>query len=130
VVTIEEIEGDRWPEPDGDLSFLVTRCLALRRKPLAESTVEDLRIMLGQQIGVPTLLPLAVDVLVRDPLAEGDFYPGDLLASVLRLPDSAWSNLRLERQRLADVLASLPSRGSDIGDEVRNLIDGFLQEPT
>lgn len=130
MVTIEEIEGDRWPEPKGDLTFLVTRCLALRRKPLAEFTVEDLRIMLGQQIAVPTLLPLAVEVLVRDPFAEGDFYPGDLLAAVLRLSASAWSGLRLERQRLAGVLANLLSSGPDVDGEVRNLIDAFLNEPT
>jgi CDI immunity proteins len=74
---------------------------------LAEFTVEDLRIMLGQQIGVPALLPLAVQVLLRDSLAEGDDYPGDLLSNVLRLPDSAWSSLRAERKRLASVLADL-----------------------
>ena len=60
--------------------------------------------MLGQEIGVPILLPLAVAVLLREPLAEGDLYPGDLLGSVLRLPDSAWSNLHVQRQRLAGVL--------------------------
>jgi hypothetical protein len=74
---------------------------------LAEFTVEDLRIMLGQEIGVPVLLPRAVRVLLSDPLAEGDYYPGDLLRNVLRLPDSAWSNLRVERQRLAAVVAEL-----------------------
>ncbi|QGN50719.1 hypothetical protein GKC29_11465 [Micromonospora sp. WMMC415] len=63
--------------------------------------------MLGQEIGVPALLPRAVQVLLRDPLAEGDYYAGDLLSNVLRLPDSAWSNLRAERKRLASVLAEL-----------------------
>ncbi|ADL45323.1 hypothetical protein Micau_1770 [Micromonospora aurantiaca ATCC 27029] len=63
--------------------------------------------MLGQEIGVPALLPLAVQVLLRDPMTEGDYYPGDLLSTVLRLPDSAWLNLRGERKRLASVLAKL-----------------------
>ncbi len=63
--------------------------------------------MLGQEIGVPILLPRAVKVLLREPLAQGDFYPGDLLASVVRLPESAWSNLHVERQRLAGVLTDL-----------------------
>ncbi|MFE9204360.1 contact-dependent growth inhibition system immunity protein [Micromonospora sp. NPDC007230] len=107
MTTIEELERDVWPDPGPDDTFLVRRCLELRRKPLAEFTVEDLRIMLGQQIGVPALLPLAVRVLLRDPLAEGDYYPGDLLSNVLRLPDSAWSTLRPERQQLASVLAEL-----------------------
>ncbi|MEH0984684.1 contact-dependent growth inhibition system immunity protein [Micromonospora sp. CPCC 205556] len=107
MTTIEQLEREVWPDPGPDATFLVSRCAELRRKPLAEFTVEDLRIMLGQEIGVPALLPRAVQVLLRDPLAEGDHHPGDLLLNVLRLPDSAWSNLRAERQRLASVLAEL-----------------------
>ncbi|SCG62213.1 contact-dependent growth inhibition system immunity protein [Micromonospora inositola] len=107
MTTIEQLERDVWPDPGPDDSFLVRRCTELRRKPLAEFTVEDLRIMFGQQIGVPALLPLAVQVLLCDPLAEGDYYPGDLLSNVLRLPDSAWSSRRAERKRLASVLAEL-----------------------
>ncbi|MFI5490478.1 contact-dependent growth inhibition system immunity protein [Micromonospora echinaurantiaca] len=107
MTTIEQLERDVWPDPGPDATFLVRRCTELRRKPLAEFTVEDLRIMLGQEVGVLALLPLAVQVLLREPLAEGDYYPGDLLHNVLRLPDSAWSNLRAERERLASVLAAL-----------------------
>lgn len=107
MTTIEQLERDVWPDPGPEATPLVRRCTELRRKPLAEFTVEDLRIMLGQEIGVPALLPLAVQVLLRDPLAEGDYYPGDLLTNVLRLPDSAWSGLRPERKRLESVLAEL-----------------------
>ncbi|WP_422736554.1 contact-dependent growth inhibition system immunity protein [Micromonospora sp. WMMD729] len=107
MTTIEVLERDVWPDPGPDATFLVTRCTQLRHKPLAEFTVEDLRIMLGQEIGVSALLPRAVDVLLRDPLAEGDYYPGDLLANVLRLPDAAWSSLRVERERLTAVLTQL-----------------------
>ncbi|MEU5785016.1 contact-dependent growth inhibition system immunity protein [Micromonospora lupini] len=107
MTTIEQLERDVWPDPGPDATFLVARCTALRRKPLADFTVEDLRIMLGQEIGVPALLPLAVRVVLRDPLAEGDYFPGGLLTNVLRLPDSAWSNLQAERKQLAAVLAEL-----------------------
>ncbi|MEH0822107.1 MULTISPECIES: contact-dependent growth inhibition system immunity protein [unclassified Micromonospora] len=107
MTTVEQLEREVWPDPGPDATFLIKRCAELRRKPLAEFTVEDLRIMLGQGIGVPALLPRAVQVLLRDPLAEGDHYPGDLLSTVLRLPDSAWSTLRTDRERLASVLAEL-----------------------
>jgi hypothetical protein len=63
--------------------------------------------MLSQQTGVSTLLPSAVDVLLCDPLAKGDYYAGDLLAAVLRLPDSVWASLKSERERLANVLAAV-----------------------
>ncbi|MEU4339514.1 contact-dependent growth inhibition system immunity protein [Micromonospora lupini] len=107
MTTIEQLERDVWPDSGPDATFLVARCTALRRKPLADFTVEDLRIMLGQEIGVPALLPLAVRIVLREPLAEGDYFPGDLLTNVLRLPDSAWSNLQAERKQLAAVLAEL-----------------------
>jgi hypothetical protein len=85
--TIKEIEGVGEPDPGPDATTLIRRCLALRRKPLSEFTTEDLRIMLGQQIAVPILLPMAVTVLADDLLAEGDYYPGDLLYAVVRLPE-------------------------------------------
>jgi hypothetical protein len=64
--TIEAIEGVREPDPGPQASSLIRRCVGLRRKPLAEFTTEDLRIMLGQEIAVPTLLPIAVTVLADD----------------------------------------------------------------
>lgn len=80
--TLDQLEGVVWGEPTYD-SYLVTTCHRLRTKPIDEYSVEDLRIMIGQQIGLPYLLPLAVAALERDPLAEGDYYPGDLLAMVI-----------------------------------------------
>ncbi|KAB1945557.1 hypothetical protein F8271_07810 [Micromonospora sp. ALFpr18c] len=135
MTTVEQLERDVWPEPHPDDTFLVRRCTELRRKPLAEFTVEDLRIMLGQEIGVPALLPLAVQVLLREPLAEGEYYPGNLLRNVLRLPGSAWSNLRAERERLVLVLAKLVAtppfsdpdlRPRDPYREIRDAILRFL----
>lgn len=119
VVTIEQLERDGWPDPGPDASFLVTRCAALRRKPLADFTIEDLRIMLGQEIGVSALLPLAVQVVLRDPLAEGDYFPGDLLTNVLRLPDTAWSHLQAERKLLAAALAELVTKAPFADPDLR-----------
>ena len=87
--TLEQLESDVWPAPEYS-SSLVRKCHQLRKKPLAEFEVEDLRIMLGQQIGEKHLVPLALERLSENILAEGDFYEGDLLNSVLRLPASFW----------------------------------------
>jgi hypothetical protein len=81
--TLEQLEGKVW-EPPQFHSQLVTTCLALRKKPLSDFTVEDLRIMIGQNIGLPYLIPHAISVLKNEPLAEGDYYPGDLLENVVR----------------------------------------------
>lgn len=51
VTTIEQLERDVWPDPGPEATSLVRRCTELRRKPLAEFTVEDPRLMLGRQWG-------------------------------------------------------------------------------
>lgn len=80
--TLEELENQIWGEPEFD-SHLVVTCHELRRKPVEQFTVGDLRIMIGQNIGLKHLMPKALDVLKRTPFVEGDFYPGDLLANVI-----------------------------------------------
>jgi len=66
-------------------------------------TVENLRIMLGQDIGSRYLVPLALERLEADPFAAGDFYPGDLLCAVLSLPREFWSANPELRTRVAAV---------------------------
>lgn len=107
VATIGELEAQVWPEPGADATHVVRRCWALRTKELAKFTIEDLRIMLGQQVAVPILLPRAVRVLIETPLAEGDYYPGDLLHAVMRLPAESWQGLSALRTQLAETLALL-----------------------
>ena len=102
-LTLQQLENDDWGDPTPDDTRLVTTVLNLRRKAIAALTVEDLRIMLGQQVGVPTLVPLALDLLEANPLTEGDLYPGDLLASVTRIPDSYWQEHPEEKIRLDGV---------------------------
>src|SRR5438046_2491656 len=97
--TLEKLERLVWEEPNSD-SHLVTTCHRLRKKPIDEFTVEDLRIMIGQKIGLPYLLPRAIAVLEREPLVDGDFYPGDLLANAIACNE--W--LQLHPELLARVV--------------------------
>ena len=82
--TLTQLEGDDWGDPTYD-SHLVTTCHELRHKPLSEFTVEDLRIMIGQKFSLEYLMPIALTLLDDEPLAERDFYPGDLLCNVLKV---------------------------------------------
>jgi hypothetical protein len=100
--TIEELEGERWPEPNWP-SHLVGECHRLRKLPLRHFTVENLRIMLGQDIGSRYLVPIALERLEAEPFAEGDFYPGDLLCSVLSLPQGFWADHPELKARVAAV---------------------------
>ena len=79
--TLENLEKNFWVESDGD-SHLQRRCHELRKIPLGSLTTEDLRLMIGQQIGLDYLIPLALEVLTFDLFAAGDFFDGDLLKNV------------------------------------------------
>lgn len=111
--SLQELEQQDWGEPTYH-SSLVTTCHRLRRKPLNQFTVEDLRIMIGQQISLPILVPLAVDRLETEPLAEGNYYPGNLLAMVLKINETFWANhsdslqrVRIMVSRVKDALPTL-----------------------
>ena len=80
--TLENLEKDFWGKPDHD-SHLVRTCHQLRKKPLKDFKIEDMRIMIGQNIGLKFLIPLALEKLRQDILSEGDYYIGDLLKAVL-----------------------------------------------
>ncbi len=89
--TLENLEKDYWDNPDYD-SHLVRRCHELRKLTLDNFTTEDLRIMIGQQISLDYLIPLALEVLTVDLFAEGDFFEGDLLKNVLSIKTDFWDS--------------------------------------
>jgi hypothetical protein len=120
-LTLEDVEGVRWGEPEFD-SSLVRRCHELRRIPMRSFTVEDLRLLIGQKIGLSVLLPLALERLERDPLAEGDRYAGDLLAAVLRVNSDFWRRHPDLHTRLEGVVLRLTAEQRE---EVRPSLDAF-----
>jgi hypothetical protein len=94
--TMTELEGQDWGPPTFD-SHLVTTIHRLRYKPLAQFTVEDLRICIGQNVGLDFLVPIAIEQLQGNPFIEGDYYRGDLLNAVLKIeaPSQRHSDCRL-----------------------------------
>ncbi len=89
--SLENLEKDYWGEPNYD-SHLVKTCHQLRKKPIKNFEIEDLRIMIGQNIGLKFLIPIALDRLKFNILAEGDYYEGDLLKAVLTCEKVFWIN--------------------------------------
>ncbi|WP_253776169.1 contact-dependent growth inhibition system immunity protein [Goodfellowiella coeruleoviolacea] len=106
--SLEELDGQRWGDPPADSTYLITTVLQLRRKPVGEVSTEDFRILIGQQVGLPWLVPLALQQLRRDPLAQGDFYPGDLLGAVLRVNAEFWAANPALAHQVHAVLDLLP----------------------
>ena len=102
--SLQELEHHDWGEPAFP-SHLVTTCHRLRRVPLEEFTGEDLRIMIGQGIGLPYLIPLAIERLRENPALEGDYGPGDVLWAIMRVTPAFWTahpDLRAEAEGIVD----------------------------
>ncbi len=107
--SLQELDGHDWGDGGFFPSHLVLTCHALRRKPLRDFTIEDLRIMIGQNFSLDYLVPLAIEHLQHDPFAAGDFYEGDLLASVLKVKSSFWHKRPDLRHAVEDIIALIPS---------------------
>ena len=89
--SLENLEKETWPPLNRDEgSYLIQTCHSLRKKQLKDFEIEDLRIMIGQNIGLDFLIPLAIDELKLNIMAEGDLYEGDLLKTVLTSNKEYW----------------------------------------
>lgn len=56
--SLENLEKDIWsPLHKDENSYLIQTCHKLRKKQLKDFEIEDLRIMIGQNIGLNFLIP-------------------------------------------------------------------------
>lgn len=88
--TLTNLEKEKWNVSNLD-SRLITRLTQLRDQPLNNFTTEDLRIMIGQQMSLLYLVPLAIETLSINLFAEGDLFEGDLLKNVLAIETTFWN---------------------------------------
>jgi len=122
--SINELES-RSPQPPKYDSYVESTRHRLRAKPIGSFTVEELRFMIGQRVGVQWLLPLALERLELDALSEGDMYPGDLLSAVLGLGAAHWAacpQLRVRVGAILESLHSIPEEVADAAAEFRRIV--------
>jgi len=102
-LSLEELDNTIWPEPEYH-SHLVKTCRTLRKIPLRELTVENIRMLVGQKIGLEYVVPIAVDFLEYNPWCSGNFYDGDLLEVVLKIDAAFWREHSDMLYRLSEVM--------------------------
>ena len=122
-LSLEEIEGSSWGDPPPGATRLIANVHALRRKPIGALTAEDMRVLIAQKVGLNVVLPRALTRLEQSPLLEGDFYPGDVLVAVLRVPAAYWLSNPTQLARLEKVIASVKEPDPDLKAD----IDAFRQ---
>lgn len=124
-LSLETLENDFWEDPDTEATYLIATVHQLRRKPVVDLTTEDLRIMIGQSLSLDILVPLALLRLADEPLAEGDYYPGDLLISVLRLPPSYWTASPEKRFEMLHIVRLIAEPEPVVAEEIREFLAKF-----
>jgi len=111
--TIEQLEADPWAEPSSDAPDYVRRCFSLRRIPVGQLAARDLRVLIGQDIALSHLVPLALPLLKADALLEAEYYPGDLLAAAMRITSKFWEASPREH---AELVAAAKQAEAKIGE--------------
>ncbi|MFF5298719.1 contact-dependent growth inhibition system immunity protein [Streptomyces sp. NPDC013161] len=124
---LEQLEGQRWPDPPEDATSMVKNVHELRRRPLGELQAHELARLIGQNVGLPWLLPLAVEIL-RDTAAAqaaGGWYDDDLLYAVVTRDADAWGDFPALARDLKETVAGL----KDLSRYVKTEVEAFLAMP-
>lgn len=127
--TLEQLDGQRWGSPEYD-SYVIKTCHALRLKPIGILTDEELRLAIGQQMGLEWLVPLALTRLEEDPFRSGDFYDGDLLTNVIRVSSAFWAARPNDVAALKVIarLAIQDGRFADLDGDARTAIANCISD--
>jgi hypothetical protein len=125
--TLEELEGQRWPEPSPDATGLVKIVHALRKRPIGSLTVEEMRRLIGQDVGLPWLLPLALEILreTAPSQANGGFYDDDLLSAVLTRSPATWRAAPDLARDLKEILALLEDLSPYIEPDAQKFLEAL-----
>ena len=124
--TLEQLDGLPTPAIEAD-THLVMTTNELRRKPMKDFTVEDLRLLAGQSFYLDIIIPMAIKCLQEDILSEGDHYPGDLLKNVLDSDSDYWLDQRDAWQTVVDLYEQNRSlfEGDNQYRQIRKSYDRF-----
>ncbi len=101
--SLEELENDRWGEPSYG-SYVVTTSHSARQKPINRLTDEEIRLLIGQKIGLKYLLPIAVKMVESAPARMVTYYQGDLTKYLLELDHDNWKDNPDEFKRFRKVV--------------------------
>ncbi len=98
---------------------LVKKCCELISKPLNQYTTENLRLMIGQEIGLDYLMPVAIHKLTDNLFAEGDMYEGDLLSNVLNVNPIFWIKNALLHSQLNEIVVDKRNMLTELGISIK-----------
>ncbi|MEU7470709.1 contact-dependent growth inhibition system immunity protein [Streptomyces sp. NPDC044984] len=118
--SIEELEGVRWPDPPSDTTSLVRSVHALRKRPVGELSTEETHRLIGQDIGVRRLLPMALEHLrvAAQQEAVSVWLDDDLLSAVVTREGEMWRRRPELARHLDTTIRMLPELSPYVQPEV------------
>ncbi len=119
-LTLDQLEGDVWPDPDTGWTPLVRNVYRLRKIPIGNFEPADYLVLLSQQLSIKYLVPSAVEILESQPLIDSQYYEGDLLVATMRIPDDYWSE---NQEQLKQVQRIAKTAELEVTRQVRNTTD-------
>ncbi|MCF2876118.1 MULTISPECIES: contact-dependent growth inhibition system immunity protein [unclassified Tenacibaculum] len=120
------------PKRDSSSSIQI-RTYNLYSKKIKDFDIDDLRFMLGQEVGSKYILPIAMKYLKENILIEANYYEGDLLSSILLLPKSFWKkNIKFYSEVYSLLLSNRDSLSNldmsfDVDRDLVKQYENFLQ---
>ncbi|MCX4588092.1 contact-dependent growth inhibition system immunity protein [Streptomyces sp. NBC_01481] len=128
--SLEGLEGHRWPDPPPDATGLVKAVHELRKRPIGSLTADELRRLIGQDVGLPWLLPLALEILrnTAPDQSRGGFYDDDLLSAVLTRRSAAWHATPELARELKDILRILKDLSPYIESEAEEFLSSLPED--
>ena len=133
--TLESLEKRVWPELSkmDKQDWLIVECNALRKKPIKDFTIENLRQMIEQDIGLEFLIPFAIEELEMDIIARGECYEGDLLNNVLKSDEEFWKSSKENWKEICKLFEKNKTRlkGNEVSSDIKNeIFDNFKKFKT
>jgi len=123
--SLSNLYGDKpLDRPEYD-SHLARECHRLWNEPINKLSVENLRMLIGQNIGLEYLVPKALDILESNPFSQGHMYKGDLILSVARVESSFWSNNTDLNNRLVELRIDLNEILETLTEEIMPLLKEY-----
>ncbi len=102
--SIENLEKDFWGPPPENSTDLVAKVHGLRTVHIENLEPKDIRLLIGQNVGLRFLVPMALEILKEDLFIDTDFYHGDLLQGVMRVEGEFWRTNKELKEQLDELL--------------------------
>ena len=104
--SIENLEKEFWGQSPNDSTPLMEKIHRLRTVQIERLDAKDLRLLIGQNVGLRFLIPAALEILGHNIFVDSELYQGDLLQSVMKVADDFWMNNKELKAQLDTLLES------------------------